>query len=332
MTGFYLCAALLVLVAVAFVIVPLWRQSRQLAIGLALLVPLAAGSLYLLKGDRDALDPRNLAQPTTVDEAIRQLQQRLDREPDDVEGWTLLARTEMTLEKFDLARDAYARAFALQSDDVELSLEYAEAQMRAAPDHRFPPPAVALLEAAVAKQPDSQRGLFFLGMHRRQSNQPAEAAALWERILPTLASETAGTLREQIDAARADAGMPPLPEAAAIVGPTLAITLDISPALRAQAKPGDTVFVFARSVDGSGPPLAAKKITLAQLPVTLSLSDADSPMPAAKLSSQQTVLVMARLSKSGNALPGSGDIESEPVRVKIGDSASSTLTLSRAIP
>ncbi|KFN44705.1 tetratricopeptide repeat protein [Arenimonas oryziterrae] len=329
---FYLLAALLVVVAIAFATQPLWRNARPLAIVLVILLPLAGGGLYALKGNRDALDPGNLAQPKTIDEAVAMLEKRMAADPENAEGWLLLARTYMELQKFDLANSAYARVFALQPEDPDVAVEYAEAQMRAAADHRFPPQAVALLEATLVKQPDSQRALFFLGMHRMQSGQPAEAAALWEKVLPTLSPDTAVVLRQQIDAARASAQMPPLPPPAVAEAATLTITLDIDPALRAQAQPGDTVFVFARGIDGAGPPLAVKRLVLDQLPVTITLSDADSPMPAAKLSAQSRVRLMARLSKSGNAQVGSGDLEASPVEVAVGDKKTVSLTLSRAIP
>jgi cytochrome c-type biogenesis protein CcmH len=123
-----------------------------------------------------------------------------------------------------------------------------------------------------------------------------------------------------------------LPEVAADVGPTLAITVRIEPTLANLAAPGDILFVFARRPDGKGPPVAAKRIVIDKLPLDVTLSDGDSPMPAGKLSSQKTVLVMARLSKSGNAQASSGDVESDPATVTLSDAKPITLSLTRALP
>lgn len=331
MTPFFVLAALLVVLALAIILHPLWRTARGLSLALLVLVPVAVGSIYVLKGQPLALDPANLAQPKTIEQAIAQMEKRLAATPDDVEGRVLLARTYAELGKPAEAEAMLAQALALQPDDLNLGLEYAEAQVRAAPEHSFTPKSVALLERAVAADPNSQRGLFLLGVQRMRANRPADAAALWQRLLPLVGPDAGATLRQEINLARSQAKLPPLPEAAPS-GPVLTISLDVSPALRADAKPGDIVFVFARPPGGAGPPVAAKRIVLADLPMQLTLSDADSPMPAAKLSQQASVVISARLSRSGAVTLSAGDLDAEPVTVRVADKVSAALTLSRRNP
>lgn len=330
MNLFLFLAVLLSCLATAFAVSALWQKSRRLAIALAVALPLAAGGIYYLKGNPAALDARNVQAPHSVDELIAQLKERVASEPDNFDAWGLLARSYMATEKFPLAVSAYAAATKLRPDDVDISVEFAEALMRASSDHRFPANAVAMLENAATKNPRNQRALFFLGMHQLQSNQPAQAAATWEKILPMLTPDTARSLRTQIDKARIAAKLPPLPEAD--VGPSLAITVGIEPTLANLAATGDTLYVFARSSDGNGPPFAAKRVVIDKFPLDVTLSDADSPMPTAKLSAQSTVSVMARLSKSGDARPASGDVESDPVTVTIADGKPVALMLDRAVP
>jgi cytochrome c-type biogenesis protein CcmH len=333
MSQFVFFAVLLGLLAVAFAISALWQSSRRLALALVLGLPLAAAGLYYLKGTPAAFQPPvHAVEPKTMDEAIAQLKARLAAEPNNFDGRVLLARSYMAMEKFDLARDSFAEAYALQPDNADLAVEYAEALLRASPDHRFPPKAVELIEDTVKKNPQNQRGLFFLGLHQMESNQPADAAATWQSLLPLVAPETAVELRKEIDKARIAANLSPLPELAVASGPSLKITVQIDPTLANLAVPGDTLFVFARSADGGGPPVAVKRLPFDKLPIEVTLTDADSPMPAGKLSSQKTVTVMARLSKSGTALPGSGDIEADPVSVTLADAKPINLMLSRAIP
>lgn len=334
MSQFIFFAILLGLLAVAFAISALWQTSRRLAVALAIGLPLAAAGIYYLKGTPAALTAQTAPEPKTIDEALEQLKAHLASEPGDFQGWMLLARTYMAMEKFDLARDAFAKAVALRPDEPDWAVEYAEALMRSSADHRFPPEAIAMLENALAKNPHNQRALFFLGVNAMQSNKPAEAAATWEKLLPLLTPETGAALRKQIDLARGAANLPPLPEPEPTMtsGPTLAITVQIEPTLAKLAAPGDTLYVFARSADGAGPPVAVKRIALDKLPLSVTLSDADSPMPAGKLSAQTTVSVMARLSKSGNAQASSGDVEADPIEVILSDAKPVTLTLSRAIP
>lgn len=328
---FVLSAALLVLIAIAFATAPLWRQSRGLALSLTIALPLCVAGLYQLQGTPAALDPANLRAPQNIDEAIAMLQARLEREPDNIEGWILLARSQAAQENYGLAVKAYARAKALAPDDADLGVEYAEALMRSAGAQGAPAEAVALLEAALRTDPNNQRALLLFGMQRMQAGKPAEASATWERLLPMLEPAAGAALRAQIDIARASAGLPPLPPMA-VTQPLLTVRIDIDPTLAKHAQPGDVLFVFARSPEGRGPPFAVKRIALESLPMEITLGDDDSPMPTAKLSAQETVQVIARLSRSGNAQAGSGDIEAEPQTVNLANAAPITLTLKRTVP
>jgi cytochrome c-type biogenesis protein CcmH len=336
MTGFALFAALLALLAIAFAVPALWQRSRKLALAIAIGLPLVAAGLYHVVGAPAALDPAVVVAPASIDDAVSQLQKRLADKPGDFEGQVLLGRSYMAMEKFELARDAYARALKVRPDDSDVGVEYAEALVRSAADHRFPPEAVRLLEAAVARNPDNQRALFFLGTHQMQENHPAEAAATWERLLPKLDPDTAAELRKQVDLARLAAGLPALPPAVApkpgAAEAGLDIEVSIDPSLASRARPGEVLYVFARALDGTGPPFAVKRIELDALPLQLRLTDADSPMPAAKLSAQKSVLVMARLSHSGDVKAASGDIQSKPVTVATDASAPTRLVLDQVVP
>lgn len=339
MSVFLALAAGLVVLLIGMVAWPLWRGgSRALALAVALVLPLAAAAIYHLKGQPEALDPQLATAPASVEDAVAQLEKRLAADPGNFEGTALLARSYMALERFDEASATYARALALKPGDTDLSVEYAEAMLRAAPDRRFPPKAVALLEKAVAANPNNQRALFFLGLQRRQAERPAEAAQLWERLLPMLEPAAAGELRKQVDEARTAAGLPALPPmvaaapatgAASDAGLDVEVTLD--PALAKSMPPGAVLFVFARSTEGRGPPFAAKRVEPGSWPLRLRLSDADSPMPAALLSTQSRVQVMARLSAAG-AQGASGDLESTPVEADPHAGTGVTLVLDQRRP
>ena len=300
---------------------------------LALATTAAALGLYLLLGSPAALDPVNVETPDTLEEAIVQLERRLAEEPSSVEGWVLLGRSRMAQEDFAKASAAFAKAAALLPDDPDLAVEYADAQMRASGDGQFPDDATARLERVVAEFPEHQRALFYLGAQRYQAGRPAEAAALWERLLPLVEPSTAAVLRPQLDDARAAAGLPPLPAAPGAGtpddGPALAVTITVAPELAAALPPGATLFVFARPVDGAGPPVAAERVAAATFPAEVTLSDADSLMPTAKLSQLDRVEVVARRSASGDAAAATGDLESAPQVIAVEAGAKIALTLDR---
>jgi cytochrome c-type biogenesis protein CcmH len=333
MTTFVFASLALAALALAFLLPPLWRQARGTALVLALALPLGAVGLYAMLGVPAALDPVNVKVPETLDEAIVQLERRLVDEPASVEGWVLLGRSRMAQKRWAEGRDAFAKAHALLPDEPDLMVEYADAQMRAAPDGRFPASAVALLEKVVQGQPTHQRALFYLGAQRLQAGQPAEAVKTWERLLPLVDGATAQALVPQLAAAREQAGLPPVQDLPAVAaGPQLELTIELAPALVSQLAAGDTLFVFARTVDGAGLPVAVKRLPAAGFPLKLSLADADGLMPAQKLSMQKQVRLMARVSKSGDAAAAAGDLEAEGQVVDVVDGARFTLVIDRVHP
>lgn len=339
MGQFLFLAILLSVIAIAFTVSALWQRSRGLALALAVLIPLTAAGLYHLKGQPEALDQSNLVaanphdemSPATIEAAIEKLKAKIEAEPDSADQIILLARTYMATEQFALASPMYARAIKLRPDDIDLSVEYAESLLRTSADRRFPPEATALLEHAVAVHPTNQRALFFLGLQRLQAGKAADAVAIWEKLLPLVDEQTAAELRRQLDTARAEAGMPPLPAESRPAASGLSIQVSVDPTLAAMASAGDVLFVFARpeGVD-AGPPLAVKRIVLDNLPVSLQLTDDDSPMPTAKLSAQKRVTLQARLSKSGSVTAGPGDLTADPITADTDGKQTIILTLNRS--
>ena len=324
MALFVAIAAVLVIVVLAAVLWPLWRESRGVALAGVLAFAVVALGLYRLVGTPVAIDaPAAAATPRTMEEAVVQLEAELQRHPDRADGWQLLARSYEMLDRRAEARDAYARALKLDPDNPDLLVQAAQARLFASQDKRIDDDAVAMLRRALELQPQHQRARWFLGVWQRQEGQAAEAADTWEPLLAQVDPATAGTLRVQIDAARKDAGLPPLPAAetpaAAATANALTVKVSLDPdfASRVRLRGDASVFVIARVPDGPPMPVAAEKHPLQDLPMTITLDDSDSPMPTQKLSDLQEVELVARLSGSGEAMRQDGDIESKPVRVAL---------------
>jgi cytochrome c-type biogenesis protein CcmH len=292
--------------------------------------------LYRLVGTPAALETAARQMPATLPDAIAQLEAELQRNPQQVEGWRLLGRAYADGQQPAKARDAYAHAAQLAPEDPDILAEAAEARALAAPQRIFDPQAVALLQHALQVQPQHQRARWFLGIAQRQAGKPADAAKTWEPLLAQVDAKTAAPLRAQIEVARAEAGLPPLPAAAsAPAGPLLLqveVRLDPDLAARVRLRGDASVFVIARAPDGPPMPVAVEKRGVQELPFTASLDDGDSPMPTQKLSAMQEVEVIARLSMGSNAIPQTGDLESRPLRVKLPAKAPLVLTIDHARP
>lgn len=316
-------AAVLTLAVLGFVLRPLWRASatRIPALGLVAGLALATFALYRMVGAPAALDPAARAAPETLQDAIAQLEAKLQGDPAQSDGWRLLGRAYASAQEPVKSRDAYAHAAALSPDDPDVLAEAAESRALAAPEHRFDEQAVALLRHALEVQPTHQRARWFLGIAQRQAGDAAAAAATWQSLLGVVDAKAAAPLREQIDLARKDAGLPPLPVAPSPVAtaPALQVRVRLDPGFAARARlRGDaSVFVIARIPGGPPMPVAAEKHAVSELPFTASLDDGDSPMPTRKLSGLQEVELLARLSMSGDATPQPGDLQSPPVLVRL---------------
>ena len=321
------------------------RPALLPVLALALLLPLGSVLVYLTVGTPQALDPALAAAPAgagsphggagstpQMDQAIAGLEKRLEAEPENVEGWMLLGRAYKTTQRFDAARDALKRAFDLQPNDPDVMVEYAEAIALADPERDIAGEPQALLEQAVADNPQHQRALWLLGIGAAQVGDYTGAIARWEALLPLL-GEDDGEIREQVEAqlaeARSRAGLPAAPASTAATAPAaapaapvaaadpapagggarLTVEVDISPELAARLAPSDVLYVFARAAEGPRMPLALQRLPGAKFPLTVTLDDSMAMMPTMKLSSAPQVVVGARVSKTGVANPQSGDLE-----------------------
>lgn len=323
------------------------KAPAPVLLGLGALVPALAVGLYLWVGSPQALDPGSHVAPpapATMEEAIAALEARLEAQPNDVEGWILLGRSRRSQENFAAAESALARAFRLQPEDIEIQLDYAEAKALATPTRRFAGEALALLQQAHQRQPGHARAAWLLGIAAMQDSRPADAASLWEPILGEMPLDAPArpALTQQINEARRQAGLEPLPESPAAVAappgalaatrsestavdpraesPRIEVEVSLAPALTGQVPPDAVLFVFARAPQGPRAPLAIQRLPATSLPTTLVLDQSMGMIEGMNLGTFPEVVVGARISASGNAAPQSGDLEglTEPLTVRNG--------------
>ena len=330
------------------------RTAFVALLAVALLLPASALLLYRLVGAPQALDPANLASPpademtaeqaASMQQAITGLAAKLKQNPDDAQGWALLARAYQATNRLEESRDAFKQAHEHAPDDADLAVEYAQAMALAAPDHRIHGEPRKLLEAILVKDPGNQRALWLIGISDYQDEKYDSAIATWTKLLPMLApdSDVARSVRNEIAEAEArrDGRPPPTPEgespdatassatppmstpdtqtSSAASAPRLTVQVALDPKLKDKLDADATLFVFARAASGPPMPLAIQKLKAGQLPLTVTLDDSMSMMPAMKLSKFEQVVVGARVSKSGNAMPQSGDLQvlSAPIDVR----------------
>lgn len=316
---FVLIAAAMVAAALVLLLWPLLRHGRQdrhprrvfgVALAVALLLPIGTGGLYLLVGTPVALDGVAKTPPQIdVQQAIAQLRAHLQQQPNDTQGWSVLAQAMTALKQPAEARDAWDSALKADPNNVGAMVGYAEADSMARADHMIEGRAFDLLRHALELQPKDQRALWLVGISQFQHAQYAEAAATWRTLEPLLepGSNVAKSVAEQIANADARAGSPPA--APAPTGAALTVDVSLAPGLKDKLKPGDQLYVFARPTSGPGMPLAVARLDAGKLPLTAHLTDAMAMTPELKLSSVSRVVVEARISHTGQPTAQAGDLE-----------------------
>ncbi len=310
------------------------RASRWPAVVLAVAIPVLAVALYAGLGNTDALlasGPEALpvaAQPGQHATApmIAALEAKLKEKPDNADGWYMLARSYNATGQYDKAAGAYAKASELVPDDARLLADYADA-LAMVQGRNLQGKPLELINRALQLNPNEEKTLNLAASAAYQRKDFAGAAAYWRRLLKVLPPESddARNIAAAVDEADKLAGGAgpdgkpgektgqPQPGAAAITG-----TVTLSEALIAKTSPADSVFIFAQAPRGPKMPVAGLKIGAGQLPYRFTLDDAASIMPNDKLSNHAEVMIVARVSKSGQPMAQSGDLQGKIGPVKLG--------------
>ena len=309
--------------------------GRSAAVVIAVLIPIMAISIYNILGSGEAgLHPED-ARPQvqaeghegTLEEQVRKLQDHLQQNPDDAEGWTMLARSYYFLKQYGAAAETFARASGLQQDsNAELLADYADALAMANGRNMAGKP-YELVKKALELQPKLQKALWLAGTATYQSANFEATLGYWKRLLEIFpqGSENYVQMQKNIGEIQQKLGMPvDAVEQVAVAagGPSISGIVSLDESLMLDAAIGDTVFVYARAATGPRMPLAIVRKTVKDLPFEFTLDDSMAMRPNMKLSSFQQVVVGARISKTGNAMPQPGDLQvvSQPMAVNGGQS------------
>ena len=320
--------------------------AHGLGIGLSVGVVLLVWCLYVSLGNFEAFNPPQpgvaskahggKVSPEQINTMITQLKDHLKANPDDVKGWTMLARTYAGLERFTEAKQAFNRLMELQPDDPTTLADAADTTAMTQGQSLQGEPE-KLIQRALAIDPKHIKSLILMGSAKYERMDYPGAVADWRQLKAALPpnSEMMATVDENIreaqslilakgtessadakdapgavEVAAAPAGATGETPTAATPGKTVSGMVKLDPALQSQVSPGDTVFIFARAPEG-GPrfPLAVVRKHVRDLPIRFTLDDTMSMVPEVKLSGFKEVQIMARISKVGNAIPSPGDLE-----------------------
>ncbi|SDW31329.1 c-type cytochrome biogenesis protein CcmI [Nitrosomonas communis] len=282
-----------------------------------------------------------------IKSVVDNLVARLKENPGDIEGWVMLGRTYAIMGQYQEASATYAKLTEIIPDSAQLLSDYADVLAMTNDGSLIGKPA-ELINQALKIDPNYPKALALAGTVEFEQKKYDQAAAFWEKLLSVIPadSQLAQSVNESIAQAKslASEGKDSAPmqlaknsnidtdlpveknqqsqsdksdntaKAATITG-----TVSLSPALASKVSPNDTVFVFARAKTGPKMPLAILKLTVKDLPTTFTLNDDMAMTPTMKMSSFPEVVIGGRITKSGQAVPASGDLEGFSKPVKLGD-------------
>ena len=338
------------------------------AIFISIVLPLVAVGLYSHLGSgKQGFDPSS-ARPGmstkghqgTLEEQVRKLQDHLQDNPDDVQGWVMLARSYYYLKQYQAASDAFARTVSMTGEqDAGLLCDYADALAMASGRSMAGKP-FDLVKKALTIDATNQKALWLAASATLESKDYQTSLDYWQKLRSQFQEGTDNYVMMTRNIAEVKQAMgKPIDEELAVIQKAQANqatasaeqagssgaadgkitgTVVLDAKYKSKASPSDTLFVYARAANGPRMPLAIIKTTVSDLPLDFTLDDSMAMNPQMKLSNFKDVVVSARISKSGNAMPQAGDlmgstnvvkVGAEGVLIKInGDMSSSTPTAS----
>ncbi|OIR04652.1 formate-dependent nitrite reductase complex subunit NrfG [mine drainage metagenome] len=314
------------------------KPDRRLAFILLVLMPLFAVLLYLKLGSPISITIPAVAPDTSgsselpaaehsamagdIEPLLALLKKKLESKPNDGAGWALLARSYVEIRQHAEAVPAYEKAVKIIQDDPQLLADYADA-LAVVNGHKLEGKPEELVNQALKLDPHHPKALMLAATAAFDRKDYKHAITYWERLQQDLPadSELLPEVKASLDEAHALSGdnvssskIEPKPSVASVPG--LSGMVRVAPALSSKLDPAATVFIFARATQGPPMPLAIVRTTVRELPYAYHLDDSSALMPSLKLSQASEVVLVARISKTGDAKAQSGDLQGISAAVK----------------
>ncbi len=318
-------------------IAALSTSSRKLGFTLAAALPVVAFGLYFWLGNptsliaiaeaRTASQPNAVTGPHDIAKMLQKVEEKVKANPQDGNSWAMLAKTYAALDRWPDAAKAYEQAAKIMPQEASLLSGQAEA-LAILNNRVLKGQPMDLVHKAMQLDPNDPKSLELSAVNAFQEKNYAQAAYYFKHLLKQLPPESPyaqDILAAQKEASRLAespiAGLDNLadqaPSAPPQKGASIQGSVDIAPALKGKVSNNDVIFLFARTGQG-GPPVAALRAAAGKLPQEFELDDSMAMNPGNTLSQHKEVMLVARISKSGNPMPQSGDLEGSVAVVEVG--------------
>lgn len=327
--------------------------NRYTRYGLLLIIPVFAVSSYFYLGQPELINGAKKQTTTaeghtsgangkdlpTVEEMVEKLAVKLKENPNNAEGWFMLARSYMSMKRYKEAVKALEKTNTLVPNDPTVMLRYADA-LTMLSGGRITGKPFDLIKRAVAIKPDDPTGLWLIGMGYEEQGEYKKAISYWSLLLPLLKdNKSIDRVNNLIRAAKNKAGISIADNSAQPIVTTknkamtsLKVKVSLDKSMLKNVSMDDVVFIFAKAINGPPMPLAVARKKVKDLPVEVTLDDTMAMIPSMKLSSFIKVKVSARVSKSGQPRAQPGDVESESKIVESKQKEIINLRINKKVP
>jgi cytochrome c-type biogenesis protein CcmH len=315
------------------------NPARILAMVLVVLIPLCCVLLYLKIGNVNAMLPAQQQQAEGAegfgvlrsDAALQELEAKLAKEPNNPDGWLILARSYSELQRYADAVRAYGQLVKLVPKESQIWTNYADAMAMNNNQSLLGEP-TKYIDKALELDPENTTALALAGSAGMERGDYVAAVTHWQKLVSLLPpdypqlqmiidgiNQAREFLAKQPGGREQLARLPAGPQKAE-ANPAMAITgrVSLSPAMLSRASPSDFVFILARAAEGPKMPLAVIRKQVKDLPMEFTLDDSMAMRPQMKLSGFDKVVVLARISTSGSPMAQAGDLEGTAGIVKPG--------------
>ena len=293
-------------------------SSKMTVIGLCIFITVLSAGFYFFLGDATRIAEKNTQQPMTqdgVEKMVAQFAAKMEQDPTNLQGWVMLARSYRILGRNEEAAKAYERAGNFIDSDPQLLADYADVLASNA-NGSFTGKPLKLINQALKLDPNNLMALWLSGTASYAAGNYKAAVQTWEKLAQQLppGTEDARSIEASIADARAKGG---LSSKASVNTKGISGKIEIAADIKSKVRSSDIVMVIARK-PGERMPVAVLRTSVSEFPMSFSLTDALAMNPSSPLSQLSEASIEVRISKTGMAMPESGDLISAPQTVKVG--------------
>lgn len=299
-------------------------SSKKTAIGLCIFIVLLSSALYFSLGDAVRMAQTHSEKPVTqegVEKMVAEFAIKMEKDPGNLKGWAMLARSYRILGRNEDAAKAYARAGSFIDSDPQLLADYADVLATNA-NGSFAGKPLQLINQALKLDPNNLMALWLSGTAAYSSGNYKAAVQTWEKLAQQLPPDTdeARAIQGSIAEARSKGGLAKATTAVPVAssGKSISGRIELSAELKSKVKPGDVVMVIARK-PGERMPVAVLRVPASEFPMSFSLNDSLAMNSSAPLSQLSEASIEVRISKTGMAKPEAGDLISRAQTIQVGE-------------